>query len=388
MPLLQAPALSAPPPLSLYIHIPWCIQKCPYCDFNSHRLKPDTSEAAYIDALLADLQHELPHIWGRPVETIFIGGGTPSVFSAESINRLLGGVRALVRLLPDAEITLEANPGTFEQARFQGYAEAGVNRLSLGIQSFNDAKLKALGRIHNGSEARAAIEAALAIFPRVNTDIMYALPRQTPAEARQDIQSAIDSGVSHISAYHLTMEPNTPFGRTPPPGIPEEDAAYDIEQAVHQALLAAGFAHYETSAFARANQQCRHNLNYWQFGDYIGIGAGAHGKISSHSGIIRTTRARHPRSYLAAMQDNPAEAIERFQVAPGELPFEFMLNAMRLTQGVPTHLFTERTGLSLAAIARPLQSAVRLGLIDPSPALLRPTERGQRYLNDLLQLFL
>lgn len=388
MPLLQAPGLNAPPPLSLYIHIPWCVQKCPYCDFNSHRLKPDTDENAYIDALLADLQHELPHIWGRPVETVFIGGGTPSVFSAESIRRLLNGVRALVRLQPEAEITLEANPGTFEQARFQGYADAGVNRLSLGIQSFDDAKLKALGRIHSGSEARAAIESALAIFPRVNTDLMYALPKQTAAEARQDAAAAIAAGVPHISAYHLTMEPNTPFGHTPPQGLPEEDAAFEIEQTVHQTLQSAGFVHYETSAFCRDGQPCRHNLNYWQFGDYIGIGAGAHGKISSHEGITRTTRARHPRSYLAAMQSRPEEAIERFQVAPSELAFEFMLNAMRLTDGVPTALFTERTGLSLAAIARPLQEAVRLDLLDPAPFLLRPTSRGQRYLNDLLQLFL
>ena len=390
MPLLQTPGsgLSALPPLSLYIHIPWCIQKCPYCDFNSHRLKPDTDEAAYINALLADLQHELPHSWGRPVDTVFIGGGTPSVFSAESIHRLLSGVRALVRLQPEAEITLEANPGTFEQARFQGYAEAGITRLSLGIQSFDNAKLHALGRIHNGDEARAAIEAALAIFPRVNTDLMYALPHQTPEEARRDAETALSFGVTHISAYHLTMEPNTPFGRTPPPGIPEEDAAYTIEQAVHHTLLDAGFERYETSAFAQNGQQCRHNLNYWQFGDYIGIGAGAHGKISSHSGIMRTTRARHPRSYLAAMQGNPADAVERFQVASSELPFEFMLNAMRLTDGVPARLFQERTGHSLAAIARPLQEATRLGLIDPDPTLLRPTERGQRYLNDLLQLFL
>ncbi len=388
MPLLQAPGLNAPPPLSLYIHIPWCIQKCPYCDFNSHRLKADSDENAYIDALLADLQHELPHIWGRPVESIFIGGGTPSVFSAAAINRLLGGVRALVRLQPEAEITLEANPGTFEQARFQGYADAGVNRLSLGIQSFDNAKLQALGRIHNGSEARAAIEAALAIFPRVNTDLMYALPHQSPEQARQDIATAVAAGVPHISAYHLTMEPNTPFGRTPPAGIPEEDAAYDIEQAVHQTLQEAGFTHYETSAFCRDSQPCRHNLNYWQFGDYIGIGAGAHGKISSHQSITRTARARHPRSYLAAMQSRPEEAIERFQVAPSELPFEFMLNAMRLTAGVPTALFTQHTGLSLAAIARPLQEATRLGLLDPNPTLLRPTEHGQRYLNDLLQLFL
>ena len=391
MPLLQAPGsgLSALPPLSLYIHIPWCIQKCPYCDFNSHRLKPDTDEAAYVNALLTDLQHELPHIWGRPVDTIFIGGGTPSVFSAESISRLLSGVRALVRLQPEAEITLEANPGTFEQARFQGYAEAGITRLSLGIQSFDNAKLQALGRIHNGDEARAAIEAALTIFPRVNTDLMYALPHQTPEEARRDAETALSFGVTHISAYHLTLEPNTPFGHTPPQGIPDSESAQDIEDVVHAALAAAGYAQYETSAFATSpSQRARHNLNYWQFGDYIGIGAGAHGKISYHSHIERTSRSRHPSEYLAAMQTQPAAAIRRQPIATQDLAGEFMMNALRLIDGVPSAFLPERTGINAAQISRAIQTAQQKGLLDGNPLYFRPTPLGQRFLNDLIGLFL
>ena len=265
-------ALSALPPLSLYIHIPWCIQKCPYCDFNSHRIKTTLDEGAYIDALLVDLQLELPNIWGRPVETVFIGGGTPSVFQAASIDRLLSGVRSLVRLNPQAEITLEANPGTFEREKFRGFRDAGVNRLSIGVQSFDDAKLKALGRIHQGGEARRAIDEALLLFERVNVDLMYALPGQSVDEARQDVQTAIAAGVSHLSAYHLTMEPNTVFGRTPPRDLPDDDTALDIEDAVHAELAAAGFVRYETSAFARQPaHRAAHNLNYWQFGDYVGI---------------------------------------------------------------------------------------------------------------------
>ncbi len=387
-PLPQAPTLTALPPLSLYVHIPWCIRKCPYCDFNSHQIKTGPDENAYIDALLADLTHELPHVWGRPVETVFIGGGTPSVFSAAAIARLLSGIRALVKLQPDAEITLEANPGTFEREKFAGFAEAGITRLSIGVQSFDADKLAALGRVHNGDEARAAVAAALQLFPRVNADLMYALPGQTPAEAAADIQAAIDAGVQHISAYHLTMEPNTPFGHTPPPRLPGEDAALDIEAAVHQTLADAGFDRYETSAFARGQQYCRHNLNYWQFGDYIGIGAGAHGKISSHHDIVRTTRSRHPKDYLAAMQQQPQTAVERVQVAPGERPFEFMMNALRLSAGVPSALFAERIGLPLAVVAPALAEAGRLGLLGTDPARLQASPQGQRFLNDLLTLFL
>ncbi|MCP2041360.1 oxygen-independent coproporphyrinogen-3 oxidase [Neisseria sp. HSC-16F19] len=386
---MNTPALTALPPLSLYVHIPWCIRKCPYCDFNSHTLNSSADENAYVDALLTDLAQELPLVWGRPVESVFFGGGTPSVFSAEAIDRLLGGIRALVRLQPGAEITLEANPGTFERERFGGYAQAGINRLSIGVQSFDDAKLAALGRIHRGGEAEAAVTAALDLFERVNTDLMYALPQQSPEQAAADIRRAAAAGVRHISAYHLTMEPNTPFGHTPPPGLPEDEAALDIEAAVHAALAEAGLAQYETSAFAHSREhQCRHNLNYWQFGDYIGIGAGAHGKISSHAGVSRSVRSRHPKDYLAAMQTQPHKAVRRHKVAADELPFEFMMNALRLHDGVPSHWFAERTGLTLAQIAPAIQKAVERGLLDPAPHSLKPTPLGRRFLNDLLQLFL
>ncbi|MCG6503725.1 radical SAM family heme chaperone HemW [Kingella pumchi] len=382
-------ALSALPPLSLYIHIPWCIQKCPYCDFNSHRIKTTLDEGAYIDALLADLQLELPNIWGRPVETVFIGGGTPSVFQAASIDRLLSGVRSLVRLNPQAEITLEANPGTFEREKFRGFRDAGVNRLSIGVQSFDDAKLKALGRIHQGGEARRAIDEALLLFERVNVDLMYALPGQSVDEARRDVQTAIAAGVSHLSAYHLTMEPNTVFGRTPPRDLPDDDAALDIEDAVHAELAAAGFARYETSAFAKQPaQRAAHNLNYWQFGDYVGIGAGAHGKISYHSHIERTVRRRHPNDYLAAMRQNPADTVERRPIADSDLAFEFMMNALRLTDGVPAALLPERTGVLTSAVASAVKKAQDLGLLDADPLAFRPTERGRRFLNDLLQCFM
>ena len=380
--------LAALPPLSLYIHIPWCVRKCPYCDFNSHQAKSDLAEAAYIDALLLDLQTELPNIWGRPVETVFIGGGTPSLFQAASIERLLSGVRALVPLQPQAEITLEANPGTFEKAKFRGFKDAGITRLSIGVQSFNDQALQALGRIHCRHEALAAIDAALALFERVNIDLMYALPRQNMESARQDVHTALATGAGHISAYHLTMEPNTPFGHTPPSGLPHDDAAQDIEDAVHQALADAGFDHYETSAFARPGQACRHNLNYWQFGDYLGIGAGAHGKISYPTHIERTTRRRGPNDYLAAMQGKPAEAIERKRIAAEDLAFEFMMNALRLHEGVPATLLQERTGIAPARIAAQIQAAQQKGLLDQDPLYFRPSEHGRRFLNDLLQCFL
>ena len=380
--------LAALPPLSLYIHIPWCIKKCPYCDFNSHSLKNGLPEAAYIDALLADLQTELPNIWGRPVETIFFGGGTPSLFQAASIDRLLSGVRSLLRLQPEAEITLEANPGTFEIEKFKGFKDAGITRLSIGVQSFNDTMLERLGRVHNGGEALRAIDTALNLFEKVNIDLMYALPAQTVQTALNDVNTAIATGAGHISAYHLTMEPNTPFGHTPPKGLPQDEAALDIEDAVHGALETAGFIHYETSAFARAGMQCRHNLNYWQFGDYIGIGAGAHGKISFPDRIERTVRRRHPNDYLAAMQRNPLEAIERKTVAAADLPFEFMMNALRLADGVPAALLQERTGVPAAHIMAQIETARRKGLLDTDPTIFRPTAQGRLFLNNLLQCFL
>lgn len=380
--------LNTLPPLSLYIHIPWCVRKCPYCDFNSHQVTDSLNEQAYIAALLTDLEHELPYIWGRSVHTVFIGGGTPSLFSAEAISTLLSGIRARVHLLPGAEITLEANPGTFERARFIGFAEAGVNRLSIGVQSFADTTLRTLGRIHCRAEALAAIELALTTFDKVNIDLMYALPGQDVPSAVEDITTAIATGARHISAYQLTMEPNTPFGHTPPARLPGEDAAADIENAVHRQLQAAGFMHYETSAFAQAEQACQHNLNYWQFGDYIGIGAGAHGKISSAEGVTRTTRCRHPKDYLTAMLNRPDTAITRHPVRAADLPFEFMMNALRLSNGVPSAWFAERTGLDLAAIRHALTEAVQRGLLDAHPQFLRATPLGQRFLNDLLALFL
>ncbi|WP_416192268.1 radical SAM family heme chaperone HemW [Neisseria sp. CCUG12390] len=399
----QTPRLTALPPLSLYIHIPWCIKKCPYCDFNSHNIsryqplaaiQPEQTapnglpEDAYVDALLADLQSELPNIWGRPVETVFFGGGTPSLFSARAVDRLLSGVRSLVRLQPDTEITLEANPGTFEIEKFQGFKDAGITRLSIGVQSFNDDMLVRLGRVHNSREALAAIDTALNLFDKVNIDLMYALPNQTVRTALDDVKTAIATGASHISAYHLTMEPNTAFGHTPPQGLPEDEAALDIEDAVHTALEQAGFIHYETSAFARAGQQCRHNLNYWQFGDYLGIGAGAHGKISYPDRIERTTRRRHPNDYLAAMQGNVSDGIERKTVAREDLAFEFMMNALRLTDGVPAAMLQERTGIPVAHILPQIETARSKGLLEPDPTVFKPTAQGRLFLNDLLQCFL
>lgn len=384
----QAGRLATLPPLSLYIHIPWCIKKCPYCDFNSHSIKNGLPEDAYVDALLADLQTELPNIWGRPVETVFFGGGTPSLFQAKSIDRLLSGIRSLVKLQPEAEITLEANPGTFEIEKFKGFKDAGITRLSIGVQSFDDDMLLRLGRVHSGTEAHKAIDTALNLFEKVNIDLMYALPNQTVETALNDVHAAIHTGATHISAYHLTMEPNTPFGHTPPAGLPQDEAALDIEDAVHASLEANGFFRYETSAFAHEGKQCRHNLNYWQFGDYLGIGAGAHGKISYPDRIERTVRRRHPNDYLAAMQGNPQDAIERKTVAAKDLPFEFMMNALRLTEGVPSDLLELRTGISSAAVMRQIEQARQKGLLDTNPAVFRPTERGCLFLNDLLQCFL
>lgn len=381
--------LTSLPPLSLYIHIPWCIQKCPYCDFNSHKVKTSLDEQAYINSLLTDLENELPYFWGRQVETIFIGGGTPSIFQAASIDKLLSGIRALVKLNPNAEITLEANPSTFEYEKFQGFKDAGINRLSIGIQSFNDEKLKILGRIHNANEAKIAIKIATQIFERVNIDLMYALPHQTTQQVLQDIQTAIDFDVSHISVYQLTLEPNTPFGHTPPQGIPEEDITQEIEEIIHSELAKAEFIQYETSAFSKyPNHRALHNLNYWQFGDYIGIGAGAHGKLSHHNHIERTVRKRHPIDYLNAMQHQPQEAIERKIVATHHLPFEFMMNVLRLIEGVPSTYFSERTGISISQISQQIKTAQQKGLLDGSPLFFRPTELGRRFLNDLIGIFL
>ncbi|HJV24123.1 MAG TPA: radical SAM family heme chaperone HemW [Aromatoleum sp.] len=385
--LPDRPQLMASPPLALYVHYPWCVKKCPYCDFNSHAQRGgEIPEAAYIDALLADLESALPQVWGRRVHSIFIGGGTPSLISSAGLDRLLTGIRMLVMLDPLAEITLEANPGTVEAQRFRDYRAAGVNRLSLGIQSFDDRQLARLGRIHGGDEARRAIDMALAHFERVNLDLMYALPEQTLAEALADLETGLGFGVTHLSCYHLTLEPNTPFAHSPPP-LPDDDLSADMQDAIEERLRDAGFIHYETSAFAKPGQQCRHNLNYWTFGDYLGIGAGAHGKLSSHEGIVREMRHKHPTRYLegAARRDFVQE---RREVGVAELPFEFMMNALRLTEGFPRRLFAERTGLPLAAIEAELMEARQRGLVEINAEEIRPTEQGRRFLNDLLTMFL
>lgn len=384
--IFAAGRLAAPPPLALYVHIPWCVRKCPYCDFNSHAAREAIPEDAYLDALGRDLVASLPLIWEREVISVFIGGGTPSLFGAPAIDRLLTLLRTLTRLSPLAEITLEANPGTFEVARFRGYREAGVNRLSLGIQSFDPRHLRALGRIHDDREARAAVEAALAIFDNVNLDLMYALPEQTLAEARRDLETAIGYGPAHLSAYHLTLEPNTPFAAAPPP-LPDDELAADMQQMAEQTLAAAGYRHYETSAFSRPGRQCLHNLNYWLFGDYLGIGAGAHSKLSSPERILRQSHVRHPRDYLRHAGTEAALSEQR-EVGRDDRVFEFMMNALRLVEGYDTRLLGERTGLPPGAAEVGLARAEEMGLIERDPLRVRPTERGRRFLNDLLQLFL
>jgi putative oxygen-independent coproporphyrinogen III oxidase len=380
------PRFAALPPLSLYVHIPWCVRKCPYCDFNSHEAKGGVPEDQYVDALLTDLEVALPSVWGRRVFSVFIGGGTPSLFSAVAIDRLLSGIRARTPLAPDAEITLEANPGTFEREKFAGFRAAGVNRLSLGIQSFDPAHLSALGRIHDEREAREAAEAALAIFGNVNLDLMYALPRQTQDEARADAAAAIAFAPPHLSFYQLTLEPNTLFHRHPPP-LPDEDAAADIEDAVQAMLAETGYVHYETSAHARPGRECRHNLNYWRFGDYLGIGAGAHSKLSFPDRIVRQVRFRQPKQYLEKVAAG-APLMDNAEVSREDVGFEFMLNALRLTDGVTASLFAERTGYPLAIVARGLEAAAARGLIEADPAVIRPTSLGRRFLNDLQALFL
>jgi putative oxygen-independent coproporphyrinogen III oxidase len=373
--------LAALPPLALYVHIPWCVRKCPYCDFNSHERAGALPEKEYLNRLFFDVEEALPKVWGRRIVSIFIGGGTPSLFSPESIDALLSGVRARLQVAPDAEVTLEANPGTVEAARFRGFRGAGVNRISLGIQSFDDRMLSALGRIHSAAEAHKAIEAALASFDNVNLDLMYALPGQTAAMALADLQQAICAGVPHLSAYQLTIEPNTVF-YSRPPELPEHDAAADMQLAAEQALGAAGYEHYETSAFARPGRRCRHNLNYWEFGDYLGIGAGAHGKLSFPERVTRHERAKQPRDYM-----DKGTCVEK-DIPPAELPFEFMLNALRLVEGFDVPLFAERTGLPLTVIQNELNEGEKRGLLTRDWKRIRPTERGQRFLNELLEVFL
>ncbi len=374
------------PPLSLYVHIPWCLRKCPYCDFNSHEKRGDLPEARYVDALIADLEGALPQVWGRRLHTIFIGGGTPSLFAPASIDRLVTAVRTRIPLDAEAEVTMEANPGTFEVERFRGYRDAGVTRLSVGVQSFDDTKLAALGRVHGADEAKRALDAALAIFPAVNADLMYALPQQSLAEALADARAAVATGVTHVSAYHLTLEPDTHFFRFPPP-LPDHELAADMQEGIESLLACAGFEHYETSAFAMPGRRARHNVNYWLFGDYLGIGAGAHGKVSSAGRILREVRERKPQTYMqAALAGNAV--FESREVSEDEMPFEFMLNALRLVEGFEADLFRRRTGLDIAAIGPQLAAAEAAGLIERGLTRIRPTEKGQRFLNDLLESFL
>ena len=384
--------LAALPPLSLYIHLPWCLRKCPYCDFNSHELRPADSvagelpEQRYIDALMADLEAAVPLVWGRTVHSIFIGGGTPSLFSPQAIDQLLSGVRARLRLESDCEITLEANPGTFEKDRFRAFRHAGVTRLSVGVQSFNDAHLKALGRVHDGAQAIAAVEEAAQAFDTFNLDIMYALPGQSLSNLERDMQTALALQPSHISIYHLTIEPNTYFAKFPPV-VPEEDMAYTMLDRITEMTTAAGMERYEISAYAQPGHGCFHNTNYWQFGDYLGIGAGAHSKISFPHRVVRQVRWREPKLYmdnaLAGQALSQDEDVKR-----ADLPFEYMLNALRLRDGFLLQDFTARTGLPLTSIESGLQEAERKGLITRDIVRIRPTERGFDFLSDLQGLFL
>ena len=404
--------LSSLPPLSLYVHLPWCLKKCPYCDFNSHEIAwaPKTPAASaprggasglgrpgagwsselpeprYLDALMADLEASLPLVWGRTVHSIFLGGGTPSLFSPEAIDRLLGGLRARLKLAADCEITLEANPGTFEKDRFRAFRAAGVTRLSVGVQSFNDEHLQRIGRVHDRAQAIAALEEAARSFDTFNLDLMYALPGQTLAQLGQDVTQALAFAPPHLSIYHLTIEPNTYFAKHPP-RLPEDDTAYAMLDLITERTGLAGLQRYEVSAYARPGHHCRHNLNYWQFGDYLGIGAGAHGKLSFAHRIVRQVRMREPRLYMERALAGDAVAQEE-EVRRADLPFEYMLNALRLRQGFTLSEFGERTGLAITAIARQLDEAERRSWITRDLQRVQPTERGFDFLSDLQSLFL
>ena len=374
--------LKALPPLTLYAHIPWCVRKCPYCDFNSHERSGALPEKEYVDKLISDLEGLLPSVWGRRLGSVFIGGGTPSLFSPGSIDLLLSGIRARMPLDPGAEVTLEANPRTVEAARFRGFREAGVNRISVGVQSFDDRMLAGLGRIHSAAEARRAVDAALQAVGNVNLDLMYGLPGQDIPLVVSDLKQALRCGTPHVSAYQLTLEPNTAFW-SKPPRLPEHDACADMQTRVEDLLLENGFQHYETSAFAKPDHRCRHNLNYWEFGDYLGIGAGAHGKISFPDRVTRHERAKQPAEYLKG----DSAAVDR-KIPESELPFEFMLNALRLVEGFPAALFSERTGLPVTAIERQLEQAEKRELLERDWQRIRPSARGRLFLNELLEIFL
>jgi oxygen-independent coproporphyrinogen-3 oxidase len=388
-------SLATLPPLALYVHLPWCLKKCPYCDFNSHEIgggsgegesRSAVPEQRYLQALVADLEAALPLIWGRPVHTVFIGGGTPSLFSPEAIDRLLGDLRARLQLEPDCEVTLEANPGTFEKDRFRAFRQAGVTRLSVGVQSFDDAHLKALGRVHDSAQAIAAVEEAALAFDTFNIDLMYALPGQAMEDLESDMVQALALMPPHLSVYHLTIEPNTYFAKFPPP-IPNEDLAYAMLDRITEMTAGAGMDRYEVSAYAKRGHRCRHNLNYWQFGDYLGIGAGAHSKISFPHRVVRQVRYREPRLYMDNALAGQALAQDD-EVRRADLPFEFMLNALRLREGFELARFAERCGLAPSAVEQPLQEAERKGLVERDFGWVRPTERGFDFLSDLQGLFL
>jgi putative oxygen-independent coproporphyrinogen III oxidase len=380
---LQLPAL---PPLSLYVHLPWCLKKCPYCDFNSHEIGGEVPQQPYLDALVADLDAALPLIWGRTIHSVFIGGGTPSLFSPQSIDQLLGAIRARLKLEPACEVTLEANPGTFEKDRFRAFRSAGVTRLSVGVQSFNDAHLQGLGRVHDRAQAIAAVREAAMAFDTFNIDIMYALPGQTLDQMEQDMVQALALMPPHISIYHLTIEPNTYFAKYPP-GIPDDDSAYAMLDRITEMTAGAGMERYEVSAYAKPGHRCWHNVNYWQFGDYLGLGAGAHSKLSFPHRVVRQVRYRDPKLYMRnAVAGQPLAQDD--EVARADLPFEFMLNALRLRDGFTPAQFCERTGLAMSAIEQPLQEAERKGLIERDLGRIRPTQRGFDFLNDLQGLFL
>ena len=377
---------TATPPLSLYIHIPWCVHKCPYCDFNSHEVRGEVPEERYITALIADLEQDLPAVWGRTVESLFIGGGTPSLFSAHGIARLLSEIRARIPLKPGVEITLEANPGTVDQARFAGFREAGINRLSMGIQSFQDELLALIGRIHDGTEARAAVAAAhRAGFENINLDLMFGLPAQTTAQALQDLRAAVDLQPAHISFYELTIEPNTRFYRQPPQR-PDDDTLWEMQTAGRSLLDDAGYQRYEVSAYAQPGRQCRHNLNYWQFGDYLGIGAGAHAKISNAATqtITRTSKVKHPRAYLDAASSD-AHIGSHHELSVDDVILEFAMNSLRLDSGFTRSSFTAATSLPYAVIETQVHTAIEHQLLTDDNDIIKATAKGQRYLNELLQ---
>ena len=388
-------AILIPPPLALYIHIPWCVRKCPYCDFNSHEQPAGLPVDEYVAALVADLEQDLPLVWGRTVHSVFFGGGTPSLFPADAISRILDAASARLRFAPSAEITMECNPGTAEHGRFEGYLAAGVNRLSFGIQSFDDGCLARLGRIHDSREAELAVRLAQdAGFDNINLDLMYALPGQTLAMALHDIDRAVALSPAHLSHYQLTLEPNTVFAARPPQGIPAEDEAWEIQERCIDAMTAAGYRQYEVSAYARPDRQCAHNLNYWRFGDYLGIGAGAHGKISSaapgssmQGEILRRWKVKNPRDYLASASSDRRIGGDD-PIALAQRPFDYMLNALRLVEGFTLDDFESRTGLERSAIEPQLRQAVDTGWLETDGERLVPTELGRRFTNNVISLFL